>query len=167
MGKYGNAEELKNALKGVEQRKAWGQPLGLELRGIIRATNVGLNFFKAVKQKSFASIIIKFQDNHGRVITKKVYLGLIYHNFYAQLYSQKDVNVDAMREIFEGFMPTFNEVMNEIPTQEITEEEFGMIAKEMAKGEAPECNRIPAEFFQQLLPIIREDFYRMILEGVE
>lgn len=64
-------------------------------------------------------------------------LDIIYNNSYAKLCSRKDINREAMREVFDGFLPTFNEAMNESLTQEIAKGELGVVVKEMTKGKAP------------------------------
>lgn len=74
----------------------------------------------------------------------------ICHNFYAQFYRRKDVSQRAMREVLEGFVPTFNEAMNETLTQEITERKLEAIVRSMAKGKVSWHDGILMEFFQQL-----------------
>lgn len=87
---------------------------------------------------------------HGRSFMKMEDLDKICHNFYALLYSRKDICENVMREVFEDFSTTFNEAMNGTLTQEIKERKLGVVVKSMAKGKVLGHDGIPVEFFQQL-----------------
>lgn len=116
VGKQGKVMELQNALEEVESRKARGATIRSRVKWNKVGNKCSVEFFKSVKQKNSSSVIMELQDNHGRVFTNRADLDHICHSFYAKLYKRKTINEEALREVFVGFTPSFNEAMNDTLT---------------------------------------------------
>lgn len=162
--KQGHVWEFKNALEGVENRKARGATVRARVKRNKVSNKCLADFFSSVKRKHNAKVITELKDMHGRIFTKREDIDTICHDFYALLYKHKPIREEAMREVFEGFTSTFTKAMNATLMEEMTEKELGAVVRDMAKGKAPGHDGIPVEFFQQMWSTLGGDFHHMILK---
>lgn len=165
--KQGKVNQLRNKLDEIETRLARGAAIRARAKWQKVGDKCTAEFFKSVRQKNSQSVILELRDQHGRSFMRAEDLSKICFDFYGELYRHKEVSEEACREVFEGFMVTFTESMNENLAKEITVEELGKAVLSMAKRKAPGHDGIPMEFFQKLWQMVEQDFHQMVARGIE
>lgn len=61
-------------------------------------------FFKSLRQKNSMSVILELKDDHRRVFTKREDFDRICYDLQLKLYNHRDISVEALREVYEGFL---------------------------------------------------------------
>lgn len=120
-----------------------------------------------VRPKNVQAVISKLRDNYGRSFTKKEDLEKICLDFYKDLYKYKEILERTLNKILEDLPAIFTYDMNGLLSRDVMEKELSSAIISMAEGKAPRHDEIPIKFFKKMWPTIGQDFYRMILKGIE